>query len=790
MRAQQLSGIAVLVLAATCLAAKVDVSAWAAPSKPQEIVAPGTPGSLAVWGSGTALAITKSEGDTFEPVAARWTAPAQADGQQPGGLYAFAHTGYLSQSSLATLDTRAFLEEHIRASIIDPRLGKGKPKVALIHCDLGGFLTELGCETVDLTKTKDSEWAGKLGNDQVAAVFIVGNNFGAAGVSALAEFVRNGGQVFAAQTAWAWQAPAGFADQSLRANPLNRLAASVEAPIGWTGAYTSKATEHGALVLGEIDPLKPLLNGDSALDYLASIKPGDKSGDRPDGTSDQAALTVLRAAVLVPLGPSEDVKSVASPTVAVKPLGARLTELAATRTAGNISKAKPLTNKQPLDRVALAVAIVQASSVSADQVKAHPSAATFPGPVPAASTTPRVSKTFVIDNGQYGWKSTGLYAAPGEVVIAELVDGTSTTENLSIRIGCHTDHLYHHDKWWRAPEIAHSWAIRASEPTKVASAFGGLLYIDVPERKAKAAISSYSVRVSGGVINAPLYIRGTTTRDQWQAQLAETHAPWGELATSKVILSIPIAELRKVDDPAPLMELWDRVLDAAADLATIPHDRQRPERYVPDVQISAGYMHSGYPIMTHLDAAEDMSGVDNLKAGAWGLFHELGHNHQESEWTFNGTVEVTVNLFSLYVMETVCGKPMHTGHPALEKRNEAMQRFIETKPRRGDRFEKWKSDPFLALHMYMQLREAFGWETYKRVFAEYRSLPGGERPKGEEQQRDQWMVRFSKAAGKNLGPFFTLWGVPTSQGARDSIAHLPVWMPDEMDGLIRADQRR
>ena len=36
---------------------------------------------------------------------------------------------------------------------------------------------------------------------------------------------------------------------------------------------------------------------------------------------------------------------------------------------------------------------------------------------------------------------------------------------------------------------------------------------------------------------------------------------------------------------------------------------------------------------------------------------------------------------------------------------------------------------------------------------------------------------FSRAAGKNLGPFFEAWGVPTSAGARDSVKDLTAWMP-------------
>jgi hypothetical protein len=244
--------------------------------------------------------------------------------------------------------------------------------------------------------------------------------------------------------------------------------------------------------------------------------------------------------------------------------------------------------------------------------------------------------------------------------------------------------------------------------------------------------------------------------------------------TSKVIISVPSDSIRALDDPEELLRLWDRVLDAAADLAAIPRDRRRPERYVPDEQISAGYMHSGYPIMTHLDAVPDMTQAARLIKGCWGLFHELGHNHQEREWTFGGTGEVTCNLFSLYICETVCGLPMSTGHDAIKDPEETIGKHLAL----GAKFDRWKIEPFVALMMYIQLREAFGWEAYKKVFVEYQALPAAERPKGDDASRDQWMVRFSRTVNRNLGPFFEAWGIPTSQAARDSIANLPAWMPE------------
>ena len=80
--------------------------------------------------------------------------------------------------------------------------------------------------------------------------------------------------------------------------------------------------------------------------------------------------------------------------------------------------------------------------------------------------------------------------------------------------------------------------------------------------------------------------------------------------------------------------------------------------------------------------------------------------------------------------------------------------------------------------VYHQLVEGFGWEPFYRVFAEYRALPRDERPKTDGQKRDQFMVRFSRAVGKNLGPLFETWRIPTSAQARASVAALPAWLPE------------
>jgi hypothetical protein len=51
---------------------------------------------------------------------------------------------------------------------------------------------------------------------------------------------------------------------------------------------------------------------------------------------------------------------------------------------------------------------------------------------------------------------------------------------------------------------------------------------------------------------------------------------------------VPTANLQALEDPTPLLCLWDEMMQAIARLAAQPFPFHRPERIVADVQISAG----------------------------------------------------------------------------------------------------------------------------------------------------------------------------------------------------------
>jgi hypothetical protein len=247
-----------------------------------------------------------------------------------------------------------------------------------------------------------------------------------------------------------------------------------------------------------------------------------------------------------------------------------------------------------------------------------------------------------------------------------------------------------------------------------------------------------------------------------------------------VILSVPSKVLRGLDDVDKVMEFWNKVFEADAELcgrSLLQRNGGRPERITCDRQISAGYMHSGYPVMTHMDVEEFIVTLKDRPDKSWGFFHEFGHNHQDGDWTFDGTVEVTVNLFSLYATEKLYNLPIGATHDACSEktRNERRDAYFA----KGSNFEQWKSAPFLALTMYIDIQEEFGWEPFRKDFQEYLQLPKDEKPKNDGEKRDQWMIRLSKTVNKNLAPYFDKWGVPVSQRAKDSVKPLPVWNPYE-----------
>ncbi len=455
------------------------------------------------------------------------------------------------------------------------------------------------------------------------------------------------------------------------------------------------------------------------------------------------------------------------------PLRDRLVALWATSAQSLVpSKEQPIRASDPLARVLVRFDDERTHTTPAEHVVAHPAAASFPGAIPADALRSHFAATISIATP--GRRSLGAYAAPGDALRVTIGDGKAPPPSgLRLRIGAHSDDIARRPSWPRMPRISRVFALDRADST-VANAYGGLIYLEC-EDGLHGTIDLQIV----GIVEAPLFELGKTDPAAWRSAIRSRPAPWAELITDKIALTVPSERLRSLDDPSDVMRFWDSVADSAADLSARPRERKRAERYVADVEISAGFMHAGYPIMTHLEAAADMVDLQRMQRGPWGLFHELGHNHQSKDWTFAGTGEVTVNLFSLYLCETLCGVTWDKawGGNLLAAEKKLAKTLAEGRkpwaPGKGG-----EPDLALRLLMYSQLQRAFGWELFVHAFAEYRDLPDIARPKTDDEKRDQWLVRASRSVDRDLGPFFEAWGLPVGAAAREQVAALEDWMPD------------
>ena len=684
----------------------------------RSIAAPGTPGGVSVLGQ-TAFPVVAGPvgGGLQAPVvaAARWGR---------GRVVAFGHDGYFGTPALRKADTGRLVENAVRwlSAGAAPRVAVINGPQLAAHLRSAGLSATVASASVDLASCNVVAFT----HDALAGDL----------PERLAAWIRSGGGVLAASTGWGWSQITG---KPLSEHPGSRLL--MPAGIIWNTA-TLSPRQGGTFGVPAEEPA-PLHAGQA----LTRIR----QGDLPREDVRQALNSCLLALGSLPPGESQFRDRIQQVVGRESPVP---------------TKARPVGAADPVAALSLAVAVRKAQEAAPGQVQALPAAGDFPGSVP--QTAPRITQTIGIDLMAPGWAGTGLYAAPGERVQVTLPEARARG-TFRVRIGAHSDELWHLASWKRAPEITREFPL-AGRTTQIASGFGGPIYIVVPEN---AGTGTLDVTIAGAV-EAPWFRLDRTTPAEWRRQRARP-APWAELEGRRVVFTVPASAIRELVDPEPLIRLWDRLVESQEALISHPR-RPRLERIVADRQISAGYMHSGYPIMTPIDGTMgDALNLAKLQSqGTWGHLHELGHNLQHPDWTFDGTGEVTNNVLVLYCFEKVLRLPFDSGHPEVRDRAARaakVRRYVEA----GSDFETWKREPFLALAMYIELIDRFGWGPLEKVFAEYRGLPAAERPKTDGEKRDQWLTRLSRATGSNLAPFFRRWGLLVTEQARAQVRGLPSW---------------
>lgn len=351
------------------------------------------------------------------------------------------------------------------------------------------------------------------------------------------------------------------------------------------------------------------------------------------------------------------------------------------------------------------------------------------------------------------YEPTGIYVKPGEEVVIQ-VEGT---QQIKAYIG-----TYSYEK-----EEPKQFNLNPGE-NKISSSNGGLLYFynyhNTGELVAKVK--------KGGTTN-PLFILGKHTTKDWKRMLAENPDPYAiEMKGENSLLTMhpeTVAGHLKQEDPAALLKKHDEIINIEHKISGLSkdgvgvanqgkHSIHFVEDWYTDNYMYATYYRTAYskgnlgPVLN----------LEELTNDGWGPWHEVGHQHQQNTWLWDGLGEVTVNIYSLAV-QTTFG---HKTRLEQEGRYEAAFAYL------GKPDAQEMMDVFEKLVMFWQLHLAYGDQFYPNLHQMYRLLHDTELPKSDEEKKQMFIYMTSKVAGQNLIPFFDKWGLFANDATREKIEKL------------------
>ncbi|MEH7538422.1 putative mucin/carbohydrate-binding domain-containing protein [Bacillus thuringiensis] len=351
------------------------------------------------------------------------------------------------------------------------------------------------------------------------------------------------------------------------------------------------------------------------------------------------------------------------------------------------------------------------------------------------------------------YEPTGIYVKSGEEVVIQ-VEGT---QQIKAYIG-----TYSYEK-----EEPKQFNLNPGE-NKISSSNGGLLYFYNYHNTGEVV-----AKVKKGGTTNPLFILGKHTTKDWKRMLAENPDPYAiEMKGENSLLTMhpeTVAEHLKQEDPAALLKKHDEIINIEHKISGLSkggvgvanqgkHSIHFVEDWYTDNYMYATYYRTAYskgnlgPVLN----------LEELTNDGWGPWHEVGHQHQQNTWLWDGLGEVTVNIYSLAV-QTTFG---HKTRLEQEGRYEAAFAYL------GKPDAQEKMDVFEKLVMFWQLHLAYGEQFYPNLHQMYRLLHDTELPKSDEEKKQMFIYMTSKVAGQNLIPFFDKWGLFANDATREKIEKL------------------
>ncbi len=368
-------------------------------------------------------------------------------------------------------------------------------------------------------------------------------------------------------------------------------------------------------------------------------------------------------------------------------------------------------------------------------------------------------------------QATGAYLAPGSIATVTVPESL-VDQGYQIRVEGHSWDLSGRNPVKRLDRCSLTYDITSTE-MQVASPLGGSLYIEVPF-EADAGVVDVQFQ---NTVRTPFFSMqsfNTTTLAEWQDNERNSPGPWADFQTDKFMMNVPTDWIYNLDDPATLMQDWDKAMDTINDLMGFPRDRGKETMFPQiDVIFRASVHAPGYPsVNATYDPDRDYGGLVNyhLVSGpqnaAYYEFHEQGHAYLFPK--FPGEVEAEVNILHVAVWNQGFGKDLdysfassmgYGGNPNRTLDNTAVAwmasfNFVERDPMATAE----KAYQLKGYAKFIEVARVFGWDAlgdYWRSFNEDYEATGSTPSEGI----DSLLLRMSKNVGEDITPLFHFYGV-------------------------------
>ncbi|MDF2192737.1 M60 family metallopeptidase [Paraflavitalea sp. CAU 1676] len=318
---------------------------------------------------------------------------------------------------------------------------------------------------------------------------------------------------------------------------------------------------------------------------------------------------------------------------------------------------------------------------------------------------------------------------------------------------------------------------------------GGDLYLQFSSATPSAQ-NKVRVTFQSGYQLMPLYIQGVTTHTDWLNMLAaDTTSPNATLISERVFIvvsRIKAVEYRN-ENQDTLLRLMDRVMEAENAISGL--DNSSPV-HAPMLRNKIMMLEkaSGNPDATSLGRVRIPTGSINwilspsyiLNSGGWGVFHELGHHHQQFSWSWSTCIEVTVNIYSLAAKRAI-----HPGQQGASASDwNTIMEYLAL-PQASKNFNASSVALFTRLGMFNQLWLAYGDGFYHTLHKRVREEAPA--PSGDAAEMRLFMLMSCQISGHNLGQFFRNWGLNVNETVYDELNALGYPAPPVDPSTLRED---